>query len=108
MNDKSPAQNKLIKYIKSKDPKASDIEVTKILNDLEKFVKVIQKIYIEPQVNFKVQKLKINGKTLKRKSIVLNMEELKKVRDRSKVQEPLVDVLRRLYKIVTKDKYGRT
>lgn len=117
MSTATLAQNKFVTFLKKRDPKLSDKDINELLSGFKRFVKVVHKIYTEPQAQFhiedKYKKYKVKGgeivveKAEKVKIISADYEELKKVFDKSKKKQNLIEVLRQFTKEVTKDKYGR-
>lgn len=104
---KSVIQKKFISYLKKRDPKMSDEETLEVLSGLTRFVKVVQKIYTEPQAQFSIKEKKVGNKTIKQQIITSDYEQLLKVRDKSKKKESLIGLIKKFNKAVTKDKYDR-
>ncbi len=111
------AKQSLIKHLKTINPKLTDTEIPEIINGIDRFVKLVQKIYTEPQAHIYIKENRAEiGKNKKGKSIYkitktrmidADLTELNKVRDKSNKKEDLLDTVRKFHKIVTKDKYGR-
>lgn len=102
MADTTPAQRKLIAYLKKRDPKLSEKEIQSLLSDFKRFVNVTWRIYKEPQARVSYRDRMIDEKVVKDRIFTTNMEEVSKVMD-GKAQ-PLEEVLRKFHKSVTKGK----
>lgn len=98
MSNTSLAQKKLISFLKKRHPSLSNKELSKATSDLNRFVNLVQKIYIEPQAQFKI----VDNKRI----ISTDFEEFKKVLGNEKSM-PIEEAFRKFNKSVTKDKYGR-
>ena len=107
MSSISKAQQKFVAFLKKKDPNLTDKDVYSLLDGFKRFVKVVHKIYTEPQAQFTIKERKIGGKTIKNKVITADFAELKKVFDKAKKKHNIVEVFQKFEKAVTKDKYGR-
>ncbi|NCN83135.1 MAG: hypothetical protein COU65_04750 [Candidatus Pacebacteria bacterium CG10_big_fil_rev_8_21_14_0_10_42_12] len=108
MDQKSKAENTLIKQLRKTDKHLSDADIVDLLVGFERFIKVVTKIRTEPQAQFQINEYKTKGgKILKRKSIRLNIDELRKVRDKSKKNEGLSGILKQIFEKSDKDQYGR-
>lgn len=105
--DNSPAQKKLINHLLKRDPKLTEKELSSLLSSIKRFVKVVQKIYTEPQAQITIKDFKENGKVVRKRIINTDLEEFKKVFDRNKQKQDLAETFRKFHKSVTKDKYGR-
>lgn len=90
-----------------RDPKLSEKDIPQMLNSFKRFVRVIQKLYNEPQGHITIQDFKEDGKIVRKKVITSDFEELKKVFDKNKKQQDIIETFRKLHKSVTKDKYGK-
>lgn len=105
-NDKnSPAKTKLIRHLIASDPKLNEKTVVPVLNGIERFVKLVQKIYTEPQAKIRIKEKKVNGETIKQRVIDTDLEELKKI-TRGKTM-PLEEVFDKLHEAVTGEKVIR-
>ena len=98
------AGKKLISYILKRDPKLTDRELGLLMNNIRRFVTVVQKIYTEPQAKIQIFERKIGNKKYKQRVISTDLNELKKVIDKSKPTQSLREVFRSLNKAILKDK----
>ncbi|MBU1117557.1 hypothetical protein KKD37_01180 [Patescibacteria group bacterium] len=99
MNNQSPAQNKFISHLLKRDPKLGEKDIPPLVNSFKRFVKVVQKIYTEPQAQIIIKN--------KKRIITTDIKEFKKVFDKDNPKQDLLDTFRKFHKSVTKDKYGR-
>jgi len=105
----SSDQKKFLDFLKKKNNlKLTEEDSTNLLNDFERFINVVQKIHTQPQAQFHIEeKVLKSGEKVKIRMIESDLEELRKVYNKdSKTQDMLV-TLRKFYKQVTEDKYGR-
>lgn len=107
MNKDSVAKRKLTSYLLRKDPNLTEKDLASLLNDFRRFVKVVHKIYTEPQAQFKIVAIKVKGKIFKQRVINTDIKEFKKVLNREEKSLELKEAFKRFNKTVTKDKYGR-
>lgn len=103
----SPIKRKFISYLKKRFPNVKDKDLPFLLNDIQRFVKVVQKIYTEPQASISIQEKKIGKKTVKTKIYSTDMAEVKKVFDKTKSKQDILETMRKFHESVSKDKYGR-
>lgn len=104
MDNNTPAKRKLISYIRENNPDIANESLSDLLNGIERFVNVVQKIYIEPQANIKIIEEKIGNKTIKKRIITTDLNEVRKVIDKSKQKSPLKEVFDAFNKSVLKGK----
>lgn len=107
MIKQSSAKTKFIKYLKKRDPKLSDKQVPHLLNNFQRFVRVVQKIYTEPQAQITIKEFKEEGKIVRKRVITTDLEEFRKVIIKGKGPQSFSKTFGKLNKAVTKDKYGR-
>lgn len=107
MNDFSVAKKKFASYLKKRNPQLTDTDIAAVLGDMARFVKVVQKIYTEPQAQFSIKEKKVGNKIVKQKIVTSDYEQLLKVRDKSKKRESLIELIKKFNKSVTKEKYDR-
>jgi len=107
MDNSSKAQKKFATHLMKRDPKLSEKDIPPLLNSFKRFVKVVQKIYTEPQAQIIIKDFKENGKIVRKRIINTDLEEFKKVFDKGKPRQDLIETFRKFHKSVTKDKYGR-
>ncbi len=107
MNKDSVAERKLTSYLLRKDPKLTERDLSSLLNDFRRFVKVVHKIYTEPQAQFQIVEKEIKGKVTKLRVINTDIKELKKVLNKDEKSLSIEETFKRFNKAVTKDKYGR-
>ena len=103
MAEYTPAQKKLISYLKKRDPNLSDKEIPSLLNSFKRFVNLAIKIYTEPQARVTYKDRKKGEKIKKDRIFNTDMGELSKVMD--KKLEPIEKVFQKFNKSVTKGKY---
>lgn len=106
MND-TPAKKQIITYLKRRCPEIEDKSIPSLLNDIRRFVTVVQKIYTEPQAQIRYKEKKVRGKIEKYRVFDTDYEELLKVRGKNEKTIPLTEAVKRLQKSVIKDNYGR-
>lgn len=107
MDNSSKAQKKFATHLMKRDPKLSEKDIPPLLNSFKRFVKVVQKIYTEPQAQITIKDFKVKGKVVRKRIISTDLEEFKKVFDKDKPRQDLIETFRKFHKSVTKDKYGR-
>ena len=78
-NNDTPAKKKLIAFLKKQHPEVEDKDIPNILNDIRRFVTVIQKIYSEPQAKVYYKDVSDGGRKVKNRYIDTNIEELMKL-----------------------------
>ena len=105
MADTTPAQRKLITYLKKREPKLSEKDIQSLLGDFKRFVNLTWKIYKEPQARVSYRDKVVEGKVVKDRIFTTNMEEISKVME-GKVQ-PFEEVMRKFHKSVSKGKNER-
>lgn len=99
----SPAQRKLISYLRKRDPKLKEKELLKVLNNIKRFVNLARKIYTEPQAKVVYKDRKVGEKIVKDRIFNTTQEELEKTRE--KPSETFVELVRKTHKKMTKGKY---
>jgi len=104
---KSPAKNRVSSYLRKRYPQIKENDFSTLLSDIERFVRVVQKIYTEPQAQITIRDYEEKGKIVHKKVHSASFEELQKVFDKDKKEQNLIDSMRTFHKSVTKDKYGR-
>ncbi len=62
MSSVSKAQQKFVAFLKKKDPNLTDKDVYSLLDGFKRFVKVVHKIYTEPQAQFTIKERKTEAK----------------------------------------------
>jgi hypothetical protein len=97
------AKNKLVSYIKKRHPNIDNQDIPRLLNDVRRFVTVVQKIYIEPQAKILIKEVNKNGKKEKTRFINTNIEELKKIK-RPPGEPITVNTIREMYQKITGNK----
>ncbi len=107
MNADTPARKKFVAHLLKQDPKLSEKETSFLLNSFKRFVKVVQRLYTEPQAQIIIKDQKVGDKIVRQRIITSDFEELQKVFDKSKPVQDLAESMRKLHKSITKDKYGR-
>jgi hypothetical protein len=109
MTNISGDQKKFLNFLKKKNNfKLTDKESIKLLNDFERFVNVIQRIYTQPQAQFHIEEKTLrSGEKIKIRMIESDLDELRKVYDKDKKTQNTLEIFRKFYKQVTEDKYGR-
>lgn len=103
MINNTPAQKKLISYLKKRDPSLTDKEIPTLLNSIKRFVNLTRKIYTEPQARVTYKDRKVGGKIKKDRIFNTDLNELSKVM--GKKPEPINNVMQKFHKAVTKGKY---
>lgn len=99
MDNTSKAQKKFGTHLMKRDPKLSEKDIPPLLNSFKRFVKVVQKIYTEPQAQITIKN--------KQRIITTDLEEFRKVIIKGKGPQSFSETFDKLNKAVTKDKYGR-
>lgn len=107
MDTNSLAKKKLVKHLLKRDPNLTEKDIPLQLNSIKRFVMVIQRLYTEPQAKITIKDFKKNGEMFHKKVISTDLEEFKKVFDKDKPRQGLIETFRKFHKSVTKDKYGR-
>ena len=107
MNNQSPAQKKFISFLLKRDPSLKEKDIPTVLNGFKRFVKVVQRIYTEPQAQITIKDFKENGKLVRKRIISTDLEEFRKVITKGKGPQSFSKTFDKLNKAVTKDKYGR-
>lgn len=107
MSDSIKARKKFAVFLKKRHPELKDEELPLLLNNINRFVKVVQKIYTEPQYQSRIKEKKIDGKVIKYSVIDTDLEEFSKVKDKSETQIPLVDAIKRFNRVVKNRDHGR-
>lgn len=107
MDKQTPAQKRFVSHLMKRDPKLSEKDIPLLLNSFKRFVKVVQKLYTEPQAQITIKDFKENGKVIRKRIISTDLEEFKKVFDKDKPRQNLTETFLKFNKSVTKDKYGR-
>jgi len=107
MDNPTTAQKKFVSYLKKRDPSVTDKDIPHLLSSFKRFVKVVQKIYTEPQAQVTIKDFKENGKNVRKKVFTTDIKELKKVFDKKEGPHDLLEVMRKLDKSLNKDKYDR-
>lgn len=96
----TPAKKKLVKYLLRRDSSLNENSVEPILSDLARFVKVVHKIYTEPQAQISYKtKDEIDWRYIR-----MDYEELKKVWDKNPSLS-FQEAIKLFNKIVTKDQH---
>ena len=108
MSNQTPAQKKFATYLRKRDPTLSETDIAKLLGDMKRFVRVIKKVYIEPQARIYYKERLVNKKIHKDRVVETDLQEVMKLVDRS-VNEPkdLLLLGRKLYKAVNDDIHKR-
>jgi len=104
MNNQRSARKKLMSFLGKKDQNLSEKELSSLLHNIVRFVKVVQKIYIEPQARIHLEEVEENGEIVKRKIINTNIEELMKIK-RGDGQPITIETFRELTGKLLKKKY---
>lgn len=107
MNNQSPAQKKFISKLVKRDPSLNEKDIPSVLSSFKRLVKVVQKIYTEPQAQITIKDFKENGKVVRKRIISTDLEEFRKVITKGKGPQSFSETFDKLNKAVTKDKYGR-
>lgn len=103
MADYTKAQEKLIAFLKKKDPTLNEKEISGILNSFKRFVNLTRRIYTEPQAIISYKDRKTEKEIVKDRIITTDIEELKKVLSTEKQSETIIEVMRRFNKSVTNE-----
>lgn len=103
----TPAKKKIISYFKKQHPEVEDKDIPRLLNDIKRFVTVVQQIYTEPQYQVRIKEKKKDGKIVKYSVIDTDIDEFTKVKSKSEKQISLIDAIKRFNRIVKVNKYGR-
>ena len=107
MDNTSKAQNKFATHLMKRDPKLDEKDIPPLLSSFRRFVKVVQRIYTEPQAQITIKDFKENGKIVRKRIISTDLEEFRKVITKGKGPQSFSKSFDKLNKAVTKDKYGR-
>jgi hypothetical protein len=107
MTNKSRAQNKFEAYLMRWDHNLSEKDIPSLLNSFKRFVKVVQKLYTEPQAQITIKDFKENGKVVRKRIITTDLIEFRKVITKGKGPQSFSETFEKLNKAVSKDKYGR-
>ncbi|QQG44417.1 MAG: hypothetical protein HYW86_00675 [Candidatus Roizmanbacteria bacterium] len=99
MENTSKAQKNFISHLLKRDPKLGDKDIPPLLSSFKRFVKVVQRIYTEPQAQITIKN--------KQRIITTDLEEFRKVITKGKGPQSFSETFDKLNKAVTKDKYGR-
>jgi hypothetical protein len=99
MDNSSKAQKKFVTHLIKRDPKLSETDIPPLLNSFKRFVKVVQKLYTEPQAQITIKN--------KQRIITTDLEEFRKVITKGEGPQSFSKTFDKLNKAVTKDKYGR-
>lgn len=99
----TPAQRKIISFLKKRNPNLQEKELIQLLDSIKRFVKLTQRIYTEPQAQVTIRDRNENGKIIKDQIFNTTPEELEKVRENP--SETMIDLIRKTHKKVTKKKY---
>lgn len=97
---------KIINFLRQKYPELKDKEIPSLLNDIKRFVLVIQKIYTEPQYQRKIIEKTVEGKIVKVNTINIPLEEFAKVMGKDEPRLSLTVAKERLNKYISKNKDG--
>lgn len=100
MDDNSPAKKKLIKYLLKRNPNLEETEIASQLNSIKRFVKVVQKIYTEPQAKIYFKEFEENEKKVKKRIIETTPDELSKL-NRGTDKPITIETIRELTRKVT-------
>ena len=103
MDNKSSAQKKLISYLKKRRFGVEAEDIPSLLNDIRRFVVLVQKIYTEPQAQVTIRDRHVNGKIIKDQIFNTTPEELEKVRENP--SDTTIELIRKAHKKVTRKKY---
>jgi hypothetical protein len=79
VDNNTSAKRKLVSYIRENNPNIANESLSDLINGIERFVNVVQKIYIEPQANIKIIEKKIGKKITRKRVITTDLNELKKI-----------------------------
>ena len=101
------AQRRFANYLLKRNPSLTEKDIPPLLSSFKRFVTVVQKIYTEPQAQITIKEVKENGKSIRKRVITTDLEELQKITRKSKGPKSFKDTFGTLNKAVTKDKYGR-
>jgi hypothetical protein len=107
MDKQTSAQKKFISHLMKRDPKLSEKDIPPLLNSFKRFVKVVQKLYTEPQAQITIKDFKENGKVIRKRIISTDLEEFRKVITKGKGPQSFSETFGKFNKAITKDKYGR-
>jgi hypothetical protein len=107
MDNLSKSQKKFVTHLMKRNPKLSEKDIPPLLSSFKRFVKVVQKIYTEPQAQIIIKDFKENGKVVRKRIISTDLEEFRKVITKGKGPQLFSKTFDKLNKAVTKDKYGR-
>lgn len=99
----TPAQKKIISFLKKRDPNLQEKELVQMLDSIKRFVKLTQRIYTEPQAQVTIRDRIENGKIIKDQIFNTSPEELEKVRENP--SETMLELIRKTHKKVTRKKY---
>ena len=103
----TPPQKKLIAYLKKRYPDLSDKDIPVVLNDIKRFVKVVQKIYTEPQSQITIREVEKDGKKVKQKVFTVDLDEFGKAIDKTKKINTFGEVYKKITGAAKNNKYGR-
>ncbi|MFA6518242.1 MAG: hypothetical protein WCV93_01160 [Candidatus Shapirobacteria bacterium] len=108
MDNNTPAQKRFVSYLRKRDPGLSETDIAKLLGDMKRFVKVIKKVYTEPQARIYYRERLVGEKIHKDRVVETDLQEVMKLVDRS-VNKPkdLLLLGRKLYKAVNDDIHKR-
>jgi len=104
INQVSSVKKRLISYLKKRQPEIKDKDLPYLLNDIQRFVKVVQKIYIEPQAQISFKDISMGNEKIKHRIINTDFIEFLKVADKNKQKQPLKELFKKFNKAVTKKK----
>lgn len=96
----TPAKKRLISYLLKRDPTLTEIDITSQLIGINRFVKIVQKIYTEPQATISFKEFEVDGKKVKKRLIETTLEELSKL-NRGTDKPITIETLRELTQKVT-------
>ena len=99
----SPIKRKFAFYLKKRFPNLKDKDLPYILSDIQRFVKVVQKIYTEPQAQVSYKDIVVNGKKVKQRIFTTDLKEVMKVTEKEKQVHPLLTTLSKFTKEVSKN-----
>lgn len=103
MASDTPAKKKLINHLLKRNPNLTEKELNSLVISIKRFVRVVQKIYTEPQAQVTIRDRNVNGKIVKDQIYNTTLEELEKVRE--KPSETFIELIRKTHKKVTRKKY---
>ncbi len=102
-NDSTPARNRFEKYLHKLHPELTDDNIVSVLSDMQRLVRVITKIQIEPQAQISYKDTTKKGKVTHWRNFTTDLHEFKKV---IKKNTPIGEAFATFTEAVTKGKDG--